>query len=372
MTEFKVKLQSLHTDLQEVTFWKGVAIIMVIFTHSHQMFDISQEIRWIPMFCQMGCQLFFSLSCFLSCLSFDRNRSGYFTYLKRRLKSISIGYWLAILMSVSLAAISIIATDKNIFNTSTNPIDILENIFFIHGIDPIGGANNNVVKGGWFIGTLVILYVLFPLFYNLYTKTKYGSYLPIVLFVICFCLLSYINLQNTEYVVHRNSFLYFSFVNQLPSFLVGFYIYEWYKRGKPKDKLSIVKGGLLLVASFCFFKNATPTANIIYPFIFSIAFYYIFIYFTPSLLTIHSNASCSQKVIKGIVMFGKIGYGIYLTHAYLVFEVSSMLISYIQIPEYVLYVIWLPVLYMLSYITGFFYTKVVDLIRLKVYAPNQS
>lgn len=270
-------------------------------------------------------------------------------------------------MSVSLAAISIIATDKNIFNTSTNPIDILENIFFIHGIEPIGGANNNVVKGGWFIGTLVILYVLFPFFYNLYTKTKYGSYLPIVVFVICFCMLSYINLQNTEFVVHKGSFLYFSFVNQLPSFLVGFYIYEWYKRGKLKDKLSIVKGGLLLVASFCLFKNATPTANIIYPFLFSIAFYYIY-RSTP----IHSNASCGQKVIKGIVMFGKISYGIYLTHAYLAFEVSSMVISYIQIPEYVLYVIWLPVLYMLSYITGLFYTKVVDLIRLKVYAPNQS
>lgn len=59
MTEFKVKNQNLHTDLQEVTFWKGVAILMVIFTHSHQMFDISQEIRWIPMFGQMGCQLFF-------------------------------------------------------------------------------------------------------------------------------------------------------------------------------------------------------------------------------------------------------------------------------------------------------------------------
>ncbi len=63
------------------------------------------------------------------------------------------GYWSMIIIYILLAIVSISVLGKRVMWTSLNPIDILINIFFLNGLIP-GSANNSVVLGGWFVGTV--------------------------------------------------------------------------------------------------------------------------------------------------------------------------------------------------------------------------
>ena len=348
---------SKNERLQEVTFWKGIAIMMVILTHSHQMFSLPLSIRLIPMFGQMGCQVFFVLSCFGLCLSYERNSPNYFDFIKRRLRSISTGYWLAIVISVSLALISVNLFGDNIFHTCTSKIKVFENVLLLHGLDPSLDGNNRVVRGGWFVGTIVFLYALFPLLYACYSKIAKKVVLPVLVFCSCFALLLTLYFFDDSLYVRRGSFLYFSFVNQLPSFAVGFLLYDWYKNGMTISKRKCFVGVFLLLISFFVFHSPSPVSYIVLPFIFSLSFYYIYSNFTPP---IYENAN---KSIDCILLFGKNSYAVYLTHVYLAFDASTAIISVIRIPEWLLYLLWLPILYLLSLIIGRYYQSLIERIN---------
>lgn len=355
---------SKNERLQEVTFWKGIAIMMVILTHSHQMFSLPLSMRLIPMFGQMGCQVFFVLSCFGLCLSYERYSPNYLDFIKRRLRSISIGYLLAIVISMSLALISIKLVGENIFHTCTSRIKILENVLFLHGLDPSVDGNNKVVRGGWFVGTIVLLYALFPLLYAFYKKIEKKWVLPVLVFCICFAVLITPYFFDDSFYVHKNSFLYFSFVNQLPSFVVGFLLYDWYKNGMTKSKRNCLEGVFLLLISFAIFHNPSPVSYIVLPFIFSLSFYYIYSNFTPP---IYWN---ENRFIDCILLFGKYSYAVYLTHIYLAFDVSTAIISVMRIPEWLLYLLWLPILYLLSFVIGRCYQSLTEKIDHCVYKIN--
>ena len=82
---------------------RGVAIIAIIFTHIHQIFDLPAYVRISPRFGQMGCQVFFLISGF-----FAYNPSYIYRervmlnpakeYYKKRLKRIAPGYWLTVII----------------------------------------------------------------------------------------------------------------------------------------------------------------------------------------------------------------------------------------------------------------------------------
>lgn len=360
--------QHINSKLDEVAFWKGTAILMVILTHSHQMFNLPYSMRMIPMFGQMGCQLFFVLSCFGLCLSYERRSPKYFDFLRRRMKKISIGYWLTILVTLLLTVFSEKIFGKNIFSTCTNRMKVLENILFLHGLDPSIDGNNKVVRGGWFVGTLVIFYVLFPMFFHFQTKMRNKNILPYGTSIICMLSLVFLYIIDNNLEVRKNSYLYFSFVNQLPSFIMGFILYDWYRGGQQKNILSLLYGIILMIISFIFFHKSSPLSYIILPFVFSLGFVNIYKNFTlpHSLYANHIKPICC-KAYGYVKKFGEYSYAIYLIHPFIAFELSKLIISLIKLPEWLLYILWLPILFIIILVAGTIYNALIEKIKTYVY-----
>ncbi len=133
--------------INAISFYKGLAIMLVIMVHTSQCFCLVEPFSYITKFGDLGCQIFFTLSAFCLCLSFENRQETYAGYMKRRLKRIAPGYWLTILLSVSLALVSLLTLGKNVMGISLKPFDIAANVVLINGMCP-QSANNQVVRGG--------------------------------------------------------------------------------------------------------------------------------------------------------------------------------------------------------------------------------
>lgn len=98
----------------------------------------------------------------------DRRNDSVKDFYKRRLLSIAQGYWISIAVYVGFGLFTEYV-GGNFLGINTEPGNVGANFCLIHGLIPTE-ANNKVVKGGWYVGTLVILYLLFPLLRKLYKK----------------------------------------------------------------------------------------------------------------------------------------------------------------------------------------------------------
>jgi len=217
-----------------VTFFKGIAIIMVILVHAAQRFSLPLWSTMLPKFSQMGCQIFFVLSAFTLCLSLDKKKDGFMAFMRKRMIRIAPGYWSMIIIYLCLATVSYLILDSNIFNTETNIYGLLSNAIFIHGLLPTR-ANNLVVRGGWFVGTIVIFYLLTPLLYKIYNqKNPYWEKIRYIVFPLLVEILTDSFIILIIMVVPsldcgNNSYLYFSFINQFGCYSLGFSLFDLYK-----------------------------------------------------------------------------------------------------------------------------------------------
>lgn len=137
----------MNQSINAISFYKGGAIMMVIMIHTSQCFSLVEPFSSITKFGDLGCQIFFTISAFCLCLSFENRQETYAGYLKRRLKRIAPGYWLTIALSVSLALGSLLALEKNVLGVSLKPFDIAANVALVNGLCP-QEANSQVVRGG--------------------------------------------------------------------------------------------------------------------------------------------------------------------------------------------------------------------------------
>ena len=149
-------------NIRLVAILKGFAIFIIIICHFMQRFehDVSYNFYNITQFFQTGCQLFFLLSCFTLCLSYDKNKPTYWGFIKKRISKLIIPYWLAIIL---LFCVNLIINKNGIvipYTIDSRYTSLLYNFLFIHGFK-YSIINNNVVLGGWFVGAIVILYFLF-------------------------------------------------------------------------------------------------------------------------------------------------------------------------------------------------------------------
>ena len=159
--------------LPQVDLFKGIAIFMIVLTHSAHPFSLPIWATWLPRFGQMGCQIFLVLSAFTLCLSYERKRPRYLSFVKTRFLRLALEYWCVLLLNTLIAGISILATGENALGTDLNPKHILINALLLHGLVP--AANNSVIRGGWFVGTIFLFYLLFPLLFRLYRSRLFAS-----------------------------------------------------------------------------------------------------------------------------------------------------------------------------------------------------
>ena len=146
---------------------------MVILVHSGQRIDgISPILKGISAYGQMGVQLFFIASAFTLCLSHEKRKIEKYSltnFYIRRFFSIAPLYYLGITLYF-IIEITKGFVSHDINDSQYSLVNVLANVFFVNGFYP--PANNNIVPGGWSIGTEFAFYAIFPA--TLWLAYKWG------------------------------------------------------------------------------------------------------------------------------------------------------------------------------------------------------
>jgi peptidoglycan/LPS O-acetylase OafA/YrhL len=334
--------------LDSINLMRGIAILMVIMVHVYQGIDGILYFSNFARYGQMGVQLFFIASAFTLCYSMEAKgiRKGSIrNFYLRRFFRIAPVYYFGITLYCLVTLLLPYGWDSN-----KNPIAIIANIFFVNGLYP--AANNNVVPGGWSIGTEMLFYLIFPSIFIGYNRlqNKYKwIYLVLPFIVLAFSLL-------IEYIIYslikipsyfrNNSFLYFSLLNQFPVFFLGISLYTAYKKNNLQKInkflcillfiiFSYIAGFLMINGSTYFILSVA-----IFPFISGLSFIFLFVVLQ------YSN-------IKRLILskIGIISYSSYLIHFIFAFYLTkglSKIFSFIQAD------IQLIVLYCITVLLTFF------------------
>lgn len=202
---------------------RGIAILMVIAVHaSHGLKGSDSLLRTIFGFGGFGVQLFFVASAMTLCMSLENNYGKprwLIKYAARRYFRIAPMYYVGIVLYF-FWSFAKNYTQNGLLGplpqyTVTN---VLTNVIFIHGFFP--AAYNNIVPGGWSIGTEVAFYVLFPCLFLLYRTVKRPLLLSVFLLAGCYLLISLVQWWLGQ-TIAGSDFLYFNIANQLQVFIIG-------------------------------------------------------------------------------------------------------------------------------------------------------
>ncbi|GAB0157529.1 acyltransferase [Chryseobacterium sp. Alg-005] len=317
---------------------RGIAILMVILVHTTQLFNFNPIlINHIFAYGKMGVQLFFIASAYTLCLSshFRENEKKHITkfYIRRYFRIFPI-YYLGILIYYLLNAYISGNTENYTFK------NIVSNILFIHGLVP--SANNNIVPGGWSIGTEMLFYAVFPFLFSFLSSGRSflkGGFIILISQAILFY---FQRKSNFNY-----EFFYFNILNQISVFLIGILFFL----NKEKIKINKYLSGLFFIV-FTILSIYISGKEEYYKFSFKIvpvlsavSFCFLFI------------VAENSKIVNNIV-FQKIGvnsYSIYIIHFILPFYFLPKMNGYIDL--FFAYLLIVTSSYMVSKILNKFIEK---------------
>lgn len=339
------------TDIYNVYLFKGIAIMGVLFCHYSQIFNIDFLFNKISLFGQMGCQIFFLLSCFTLSISFEKKHENYFSFLKKRYMKLFLEWYIMIILFALIAS----KNNINIFD-KTYLIGIILNLFFLHGLNNNLLINNKIVYGGWFVGTIVIFYILFPFLYKLFKK--YNHFISFYIFIFSCVIMSLITLLfNVK--VNNNSYFYYFFLNQLPCFSLGFYLYYLYSNkliNKVKNSFSKFLF-LFLIAIILFYKNFS-FSFIFLPFIFGLSIIYAYIFVNN-----HFRIKKNNFFVNLLYKFGLNSWYIYLCQSIIIFFIFPWFLNCFAINSIYIYIIFLPLCFAFCYFAGICLLKFSQMLR---------
>ena len=216
-----------------IEFLKGIAIIMIICVHVPQPIEgINDYVRKISEYGRMGCQLFFVLSGFSLMYTWKKQKLSYF--YRRKYMRLAKPYWVMIIIYLTLNLLNQNVLNWNpVLKVSTDIKGIVVNALLLNGLSV--NFNNNIVPGGWFVGTMLILYLLFP-FIAWFLEKINGNKPVCIIIAIVVAALSCIGAEGIVAIIGNESFAYNSFINQITPFFLGTIIGYLYKAGKLKQK----------------------------------------------------------------------------------------------------------------------------------------
>jgi hypothetical protein len=354
-------------------FFKGIAIILVILVHSHQAFDLLPMFNAVQRFGQMGCQIFFVLSSLGLCFSYSKKQLPFIPFMKKRVSKLLIGYYGAIILHAVYRVLVAIMQGKDIVSSLNIP-GIIINMLFLNGFVPINGINNTIVRGGWYVGTTVILYALFPLLYKIYFTEKNAFWkkyraiiFPLAIFCITFPAIIIAGLIHPALMCSNNSFVYFSFVNQLTPFSLGLVLFDI------KNQLRITKKTLLfsllaLIVSIILFFGEFQYSFVFCPSFVAISFLLLYMWVSTNQNIYNTINEGSNCIIRTILKFGANSFSIYLTHSFIVYEFSMVCLKFLHMMhpnDLVWYIVLLPIEFCLIFIVGYVYNKCIALLQRK-------
>lgn len=344
-------------------FFKGIAILLVILVHIHQKLHLPPLLHAVQSFCQMGCQIFFVLSAFGLCHSFSARQAKWLTHMKKRIYKLLPGYWGAIVIHAFYRVFLARMSGEDIV-LSLNIPGILINMLFLNGLVPINRINNTIVRGGWYVGTTVILYALFPYLYKMYFSGKnkrWKKYRP-VLFPTCVFGITSVTVMalgsvHPDLTCHNNSFVYFSFINQLTPFSLGIVLFDMVTRCCIVKKAWIVSLSSLVTTIIMFF-GEYQYSFICCPSLAAVSFLFAYLAVSNS-----QNKIPLNPITNSVIAFGKNSFPIYLTHAFIVYDFLDICMQYLR-PVYnydlLWYILLFPLCVWLSYMVGSLYSKCIS------------
>lgn len=291
---------------------RGIAILMVILVHTSQNFPGASAIPLaIAAYGQMGVQLFFVASAFTLCASWD-GRSGernqLLNYGIRRYFRIAPLYYLGIALYFALAVFGSGARGHLSLPEAFSLANVAANLLFLHGFYP--PANNNLVPGGWSIGTEVAFYALFPLLFSVFRRLAdagLGALLAGVLLSVGLSQLGLLAIGRlTGETVGNNTFLYYNLLNQLPVFAIGMALYfcgdVWSGR-----RAAVLHGMLLLIlttTSVALWSTGVGQLFSLIPFVSGLSF-------ASLLVVLREVPALAPRALQRI---GELSYSMYVFH----------------------------------------------------------
>ncbi len=285
---------------------------MVIATHLFSKMDgITNNLRLLAEFGQMGVQLFFVASAYTLCLSASKPQTDLHpntSFFLRRFFRIAPMYYIAILIYFTRHVVNQFEVWPE-FNIDPYTLkNVAANIFFVHGFTP--AAVSSIVPGGWSIATEMCFYLIFPSLFlfckNL--KTRFGEHSLFILSIValvCSVLIALAASFFSGKPFKNNGFLYFSITTQLPVFLIGMATF-FRDRTHPNPKILLSAPAFFLgcVISFTLLRRGSGPAMVLAPYFAAIAFSHLL----PLLRMFVRNKSGA------VAKIGEASYSMYILH----------------------------------------------------------
>ena len=338
----------------------------IIFTHFAQLFNLPHIVSRLSEFGQMGCQIFFTLSCFSLCLSYKKNNPTYLDFIKKRFIKIHVGYYIMIIVFTILRLFNIPEYYGSI-KSAINLKGILVNMLFLNGLSRDYTINNKIVYGGWFVGTIVILYLLFPLLYRIFInkkgviRHKICYFIPVLISTVLTIGVLILKMINSDIVTHNSIFMYSSFATQMTSFCVGFILFSLYNNDSfKKIKYPLIKFIILFILSGVLYYKGQILSITFLSCIFSLSFLYLFC-FTYNFI---ENMNEKNIIYKLLEKFVKSSFEIFLTQSIVIWCIFGYgfikKISIRFIPNDILrFIILLPIIYLTTYLFGYILSNII-------------
>lgn len=348
--------QSVLPRNSAIDVMKGIAICMVILVHSRQLFKGLSTVFDFLRFGQMGCQIFFVISGYLAEKSLSKNPNSK-SFWKKRYMSIAPAYY--VMLIVWLVASYILGHfgyDLG-FMKNRRPRSIVCNVLFLNGL--LESCNNDVMPGGWYIGTTMIFYCIAPLMHRAMAESRRSKVLLMISFIVSISipfLIWYITAD--ENVIKNNEFVYFHAITQMPCFLLGMKLHTEEKAGENiGEKVKLFKAVIFLgITIILFFVNVFSCRYIVMVSTMGIASYYLVRY-------------CLETHIRNKVLekFGRMSFYMFLTHPLFVWTIPVYVIRLLKIQGTlvvsVVYIVMLPIMFAGTYLTAYLLEKFVKYMK---------
>lgn len=333
---------------------RAVAILMVIIVHTSQKVKgLSFVVDALARYCQMGVQHLFVVSAFTLCLSHARRETESNSVIKFyiiRYFRIAPLYYIAIFIyfSVHLITQQMNHLGKLDFYPYTT-INILENMFFIHGFSP--SANNNIVPGGWSIGTEMAFYAIFPILFKI-LDFQYSNGGQIRLWGIALVALLMNIILQTFFIsinpkTHINDFMYYNLMNQLPVFMIG--MIAFFRSQSPQVRFPWQINAIAFIIFTVLFLA-------VWSFKFEISFALVPFFSAISFLCLLELFKKLTSFPKFIIKTGKLSYSMYILHFIFAWYFSGLIVSFP--PLFISSDFQLIILVFVSWVMTYFFARI--------------
>ena len=278
--------------IESIDTLRGIAICAVVAVHSAQHFPSGINLLDTLAFQgRFGVQLFFIISAITMCLVWDRSRKDRHQLLNfyvRRLTRIAPLFWIALVLY--FPAMPNTLYEAMLASTLTQGVEAYQ--------------TNQSVPGGCSIAVEVMFYAIFPLIVSLRLPSNLKLGLAFISWLAMELVLR--DILNHTLFHHldettKNEAIYFSFVTQLPVFLVGMYCYQKIFHGERISLGEYLMAACWLLSSW-WITTTTGNSPKFFPFV-------IFALGTATLAI--TKLHLKHKIL---VSLGQQSYGIYLIH----------------------------------------------------------